>query len=137
MVPQLETSFSDVEVKALKWLASQIIPSSDNYNLPGADDPNVFAEILRDAARLRSTLHAMLTAVENGMDVTELRRVHAAAAVALQQVVVFCYYRDPRVMRALDMDARPPFPEGFEVEPGDLSLLEPVKNRGRMYRQVP
>ena len=137
MVPQLETSFSDVEVKALKWLASQIIPSSDNYNLPGADDPNVFAEILRDAARLRSTLHAMLTDVGNGMDVTELRRVHAAAAVALQQVVVFCYYRDPRVMRALDMDARPPFPKGFEVEPGDLSLLEPVKNRGRMYRQVP
>lgn len=63
-----------------------------------------------------------------------------AAGVAghrtLLRIVVQCYYRDERVMRSLEMDPRPPFPDGFEVEQGDWALLEPVKRRGRIYREV-
>lgn len=42
----------------------------------------------------------------------------------------------PMVLRSLDMEPRPPFPKGFAVEQGDWSLLEPVKRRGRLYREV-
>ena len=62
-----------------------------------------------------------------------------AAATALRtllSLVVQCYYRDDRVMRSLDMEPRAPFPHGFEVEQGDWSLLEPVKQRGRIYRDA-
>ena len=63
-----------------------------------------------------------------------------AAGVAghrtLLRIVVQCYYRDDRVMRSLEMEPRPPFPKGFEVEQGDWSLLDPVKQRGRIYREV-
>ena len=55
---------------------------------------------------------------------------------ALASIVLQCYYRDDRVMRSLGMDARPPFPKGFEVEQGDWSLLDPVKRRGTLYRPV-
>ena len=39
-------------------------------------------------------------------------------------------------MRSLDMEPRSPFPDGFEVEQGDWSLLEPVKRRGKVYRDA-
>ena len=54
----------------------------------------------------------------------------------LLRIVVQCYYRDDRVMRSLEMEPRPPFPQGFEVEQGDWSLLDPVKQRGKIYREV-
>ena len=60
----------------------------------------------------------------------------ATALRALLSLVVQCYYRDDRVMRSLDMEPRAPFPQGFEVEQGDWSLLEPVKQRGRIYRDA-
>jgi len=47
-----------------------------------------------------------------------------------------CYYRDERVMQSLNMDNRPAFPQGYEVEQGDWSLLDPVKKRAPFYRQV-
>ena len=54
----------------------------------------------------------------------------------LVSIVAQCYYRDDRVLRSLGMEPRPPFPKGFEVEQGDWSLLEPVKRRGKLYREV-
>lgn len=54
----------------------------------------------------------------------------------LISIILQCYYRDDRVMRSLDMEPRAPFPQGFEVEQGDWSLLEPVKQRGKIYRST-
>lgn len=54
----------------------------------------------------------------------------------LISIILQCYYRDDRVMRSLEMEPRPPFPQGFEVEQGDWSLLDPVKQRGKIYRSA-
>ena len=54
----------------------------------------------------------------------------------LVRIIAQCYYRDDRVMKALGMELRPPFPEGFTVEEGDWTLLEPVRRRGKLYREV-
>ena len=54
----------------------------------------------------------------------------------LISIILQCYYRDDRVMQSLAMEPRPPFPQGFEVEQGDWSLLEPVKQRGKIYRSA-
>jgi hypothetical protein len=51
-------------------------------------------------------------------------------------VVLQCYYRDDRVMRALGQEPRSPFPKGHVVEQGDWSLLDPVKNRAPFWRKV-
>ena len=44
------------------------------------------------------------------------------------------YYRDPRVLESLGTPPRPPFPEGYEIQQGDWSLLDPVRARGPIYR---
>ncbi len=34
------------------------------------------------------------------------------------------------------MEARPPFPDGYEVESDDLTLLDAVRGRPKLYRVV-
>ena len=65
-----------------------------------------------------------------------VRKAQMAGQRTLVSIVAQCYYRDDRVMRALDMEPRSPFPQGFEVEEGDWSLLEPVRKRGKVYRDA-
>ena len=42
----------------------------------------------------------------------------------IQTLVAQCYYRDNRVMRSLAIEMRPPFPQGYQVEQGDWSVLD-------------
>ena len=83
---------------------------------------------------------ALVAGVEESGFLEKAKLAPDAAGVAghrvLLRIVVQCYYRDERVMRSLEMEPRPPFPKGFEVEQGDWSLLDPVRQRGRIYREV-
>jgi hypothetical protein len=141
----------DVQRRALRRIAALMIPPSEEHGVPGADDEAIFTDIVgslgRDADAVRIALQR-LDELAGGpfADCAEdaqrtaalrLREGDAALAAVLVAVVVRCYYRDDRVMRSLDMALRPPYPEGFEVEQGDWSLLEPVRARGRVYREVP
>lgn len=49
---------------------------------------------------------------------------------------VTCYYQDDRVLAAIGLEARPPFPDGYEVAAGDTDLLEPVRRRGNLVRDA-
>ena len=53
---------------------------------------------------------------------------------AMMQVVAQCYYEDERVLLALGLESRPPFPKGHEVEQGDFSLLDAVRRGPPRYR---
>ncbi len=66
----------------------------------------------------------------------EFDPVQIACQRTLLSIIVQCYYRDDRVMRSLGMEPRPPYPQGFAVEEGDWSLLDPVRQRGKIYREV-
>ena len=44
------------------------------------------------------------------------------------------YYEDGRVMEALGLEARPPHPLGYHVEPMDTSLVDRVRQRPKLYR---
>ena len=46
------------------------------------------------------------------------------------------YYQHPRVVAALGLEHRPPHPKGHEMEASDLTLLDPVRRRGKLYREV-
>ena len=43
------------------------------------------------------------------------------------------YYQHPQVLRGIGEVARPPFPEGFDVEPTDARLLEKLQARRRVH----
>ena len=68
--------------------------------------------------------------------VTRLRAEDPEFARSIASETMACYYQDDRVVLALGMEARPPFPKGHEVDPGDLSLLDPVRKRKPLYRDV-
>ena len=57
-----------------------------------------------------------------------------APAVALGRVILGAYYRDDRVLLALKLEARPPFPQGYTLEQGDWSLLDAVRRRPPFWR---
>ena len=65
----------------------------------------------------------------------EFRASGGAPAATLTRVVLQCYYRDDRVLRSLGLELRPPFPQGYVLEQGDWSLLDPVKKRAPSLRR--
>jgi hypothetical protein len=141
---------TDTEARDLRALAGIMIPVSTTYGMPGADDALIFADILkslkRDTPDARTAL-AQLAALSGGSfaDLPPDRRMAVAmnfkanggaALLAVNRVVLLCYYRDDRVMRALGQEPRSPFPKGHVVEQGDWSLLDPVRARAPMWRKV-
>ena len=46
------------------------------------------------------------------------------------------YYINPKIVELLGLELRSPQPEGYGLESSDLSLLENVKKRGQIYRNV-
>jgi hypothetical protein len=134
----------------LRTVAAMIIPASDGYKVPGADDPAIQADMLatlgRDTAMVRQALDhlarlagqplADLDAARRDAVAREFRASGGEAAAVLVRVVLHCYYRDDRVLRSLGLELRAPFPKGYTLEQGDWSLLDPVKARPSTLRRA-
>jgi hypothetical protein len=131
-------------------LAGLIIPSSAEFDVPGADDPAIQADIAatlgRDAgpvcealdrlARLAGAPLAGLDPARREAAAMALRAQGGAAVATLVRVVLQCYYRDDRVVRSLGLEPRPPYPQGHVLEDGDWSLLDPVRVRPPFWRRA-
>jgi hypothetical protein len=134
----------------LRVIAGIIIPASAEFDVPGADDPVIQADIVatlgRDAGLVRETLDelaqlagqplASLDPARREAVAMELRAKDGAAVATLTRVVLQCYYRDDRVVRSLGLEPRPPYPKGHVLEEGDWSLLDPVRARPPMWRRA-
>ena len=146
-----ETGLSPAESQDLRSIAGLMIPASEEFRVPGADDPVIFADIEksigRDLADIKKAL-ARITELGGGTfsDLDAIRKqatadsFHATAgtlATTLGRVILQCYYRDDRVVRSLGLEPRPPFPKGHTLEQGDWSLLDPVRARPKMWRDAP
>ena len=68
--------------------------------------------------------------------VDEARAQDPAFMSRLALETVTCYYQHDRVLEALGLETRPPYPQGFQVIAGDLTLLGPVRRRGKLYRDA-
>ena len=148
---QTETTLSPEETRDLQCVAGVMIPASTEFDVPGADDPAIFADIIkslgRDLAAVRLALSRLVALGGSPFaDLDETRRQAVAASfqaeagpplAALSRAVLQCYYRDDRVIHSLGMEPRPPFPKGHVLEQGDWSLLDPVRIRPKMWRDVP
>ena len=144
-----QLSLSSRQCDDLRTVAAMIVPASDEYKVPGADDPVVQADILatlgRDTVLVRQALDhlarlagqplAGLDAAKREAVAQAFRSSGGAAAATLVRVVLQCYYRDDRVMRSLGLELRAPFPKGYVLPDGDWSLLDPVKQRGGTLRR--
>ncbi|WP_256806517.1 hypothetical protein [Bradyrhizobium sp. Bra64] len=146
-----QLSLSSRQRDDLRTIAAMIVPASDEYKVPGADDPAIQAGMLatlgRDTglvtaaldhlARLADQPLAELDAERRDAVAQEFRKHGGAAAAALVRVVLQCYYRDDRVLRSLGLELRAPFPKGYVLPDGDWSLLDPVKAKAGTLRRAP
>ncbi len=143
-------TLTEAEARDLRALAGRMIPASATYTVPGADDDLILADIVKSLERdfddARTAL-AHLAKLSGGTfaglaparqaEVAAIFKAEGGAPLhALNRVVLLCYYRDDRVMRALGQEPRSPFPRGHDVEQGDWSLLDQVKKRAPIWRGV-
>jgi hypothetical protein len=133
----------------LRAIAGMMIPASAEFDVPGADDPAIQADLLaslgRDAAPVRKALNvaaslagrplAELDPARREAVATQLRATGGPAVAVLTRVVLQCYYRDDRVVRSLGFEPRAPYPKGHVLEGGDWALLDPVRARPPFWRK--
>jgi hypothetical protein len=148
MPAETAAGLSPAETADLCRIAGIMIPANEEYGVPGADDPAIIADLLRTLGRDAADVHdalGELDALSSGAfakladaaaeAVAEIFLARTDRAVAaLGRVVLQSYYRDDRVMRALGLDPRPPFPLGHTLEQGDWTLLDPVRGRKQLWR---
>lgn len=144
-----ESLLTPAQAADLCAIAGFIIPASMEFDVPGADDPRIQADIAatlgRDAppvrealdtlARLAGAPFAALDPARREAVAGELRAAGGAAVAALTRVVLQCYYRDDRVVRSLGLEPRAPYPKGHVLPDGDWSLLDPVRARPPSWRR--
>jgi hypothetical protein len=140
--------------RALSCVLDEIIPPSADGRLPGAGELGLVAVIreeLRKSPDLRLAVTQGLAALGTlskdrggafseleARDRLEVMNELVAAQPAFLPGLIFhtycAYYQAPRVVEGLGLEARPPHPQGYTLEPGDLGLLDPVRRRAPMYR---
>jgi hypothetical protein len=148
MSDNAEPGLSAAEIRDLRDIAGTMIPESPEHGVPGADDPAILDDIARSLGRDLAVVRAALAAIAGksggafaGMErdrrealINDYYTSGAVPAVALGRVILGAYYRDDRVLLALKMEARPPFPKGYSLEQGDWSLLDTVRKRTPFWR---
>jgi hypothetical protein len=135
--------FSAAEVRVLTLALDEIIPPRADGRLPGAGALGVAGDV---EAVLQKTPELLRMVAEGlaALDARGFARLsHTERSDALSElppVVILhaysAYYQHPRIAEALGLEPRPPHPKGYEMAPNDLSLLDLVRRRGRLWRSV-
>ena len=139
----------------MKCVLDLVIPP--NGELPGAGELGLVAyidQIIGKSTELKQMVCDALSQIEiisTSCFMKEFERL-----VEEQQIKVLCqferqepkimetlvrhtyhgYYSNSRILNHLDVGSKPPQPMGYNIEPGDFTLLGKVKNRGRIYREI-
>jgi hypothetical protein len=149
------STFSEDEMRTLAAVLDEIIPPRSDGILPGAGMLGVGTYVehaLQQTPDIRAVVVAGLSALDSLAAARHARRfaalAHAERLAVLNELastdLAFLltltlhgsvgYYQDGRVLKALGHAPRPPHPDGYDVPPNDLTLLEPVRRRPKMYR---
>ncbi len=143
-----DTGLSAAELGALRAIAGAMIPADGGLGMPGADDPGIQADIVRSLGRdlvpVRAALAAIMTTAAGGFAAMDpdgrealIERWFAGGgepAATFARVILGAYYRDDRVLLAVGMEPRAPFPKGYALDQGDWSLLDAVRGRQAFWR---
>ena len=77
---------------------------------------------------------SVLNGSEQTQLIDDLKRNFLQFFNRLTNQIIQCYYQNDDVLKAIGIKTRPPFPNGHLLEEGDLTLLEAVYLRGKIYR---
>ncbi len=140
------------QTETLNSLLVRIIPASQDRSMPAATDIGFEEYVVNIEPDFAAVLSRALDYLEfvGGSDMCFAQLSDAAQQTAIDQskqkldqfysaltpIVFACYYQNEKVLEGLGLESRAPFPKGNEVELGDLSLLDPVRARGPIWRQL-
>lgn len=138
----------------LAALLDTLIPPSRDGRLPGAGAAGVADYIEEKASELRPLLEEGLAALDrlagergaagfaalDAADRAEVLKAYAEQVPAFVPGLLFHtyvgYYQQGPVVEGLGLEDRPPFPEGYVVEPTDLeALLGDMRDRPKLFRE--
>ena len=144
---------STADRRALTSVLDEIVPPSDDARFPGAGALGLAAHVEQTMAQtpdLQPVITQGLTTLDRLVQARDaesfaaLRRddrlamLHELTATepAFLPTLIFHtyvgYYQHERVLEALRLEPRPPYPQGFEMPPSDLAtLLAPVRRRAK------
>ena len=148
--------FSAAQRRVLVHVLDDLIPASADGRLPAAGQLGAGAYLdqsLNALPELKAMIAQGLDALdalarrhhEGGLDAlsAEARAAvlleHAGSEHSFPPILIMHafagYYQDPRILAVLHMPPRAPHPQVYEMEAYDFSLLDPVRWRGRLYRE--
>lgn len=143
--------FSETAREILRRLAALMIPESGA--LPSAADGQIFAGILDRLTERSATVSEAIARLDElaaqsysrpfaGLPADEQFKVLESLDTdgfrqVFQMAALTAYYQDDRVMVAIGLPPRPAWPEGYEINSTDWSILEPVRARGPLWRNAP
>lgn len=146
--------FSPAQRSALDALMNLMIPVSQDGTMPAATSLGLYKDLSTMPQDVRAhfergldwlnaqatSSHDMLFAELQSVDVNTLvetqRSEDSAFISAFTLHTTGRYLQDDSVTAALGLEPRPPWPLGYEVPEGDWGLLEPVRQRGQIWRKV-
>ena len=147
--------FAAAQCELLTSVLNRLVPAAGAF--PGAGDLDVVSyldRVVGQSATLKRLFAQGLvqitltsqaqyaqpfTALLEGQRDAVLRYVEATAPEFFEALVTHTYsgyYSHPTIVRLLGMEGWPPQPRGHHLEPLDLSLLDNIKQRLPIYRQV-
>ena len=134
----------------LNVLLNLFIPPREDGKIPGAADVGFLAyiqngnsvqwiregliNIIEESHNKYGQEFSSLSNFEQNQLIDKLRGRFRHFFNRFTTQVIQCYYQHDDVLEAIGLEARPPFPQGYLLEEGDLTLLEPVYLRGKIYR---
>jgi hypothetical protein len=147
-----DSAFSKAQQELITVLVEMMIPADGE--MPSAADPAILPAIISRMEE-NSPVVTMALGVIDELSVRQSNKsflesdpqdrqavieTFKAEQVELTQYIQLCtvasYYQDDRVMTALGLEARPPHPGGYEVETTDWSILDPVRSKEKIFRQI-
>lgn len=147
-----DSPLSQERQESLAIVVDMMIPAKGN--MPSAADPLIMTAIINTLGDDNSLVVLALTTLDElsnekyqrsfarldpaqqAVLIEGFKSSHTELVQLIQYHTVSNYYQDDRVMRALGLEARPPHPGGYDVEPTDWSLLDPVRSREKIYRDI-
>jgi len=136
----------------LEKMSALMIPADNNRNLPDGSQVNVaeflkidgiYGEVCTEIENFSTYLEIEtkwslneLTQEQFGILMKSHRKVIEPLLKKIGPSLLKAYYTNALVQLRIGVGNKPPFPDGKIVHEGNLELLEPVFNRGPIFRET-
>jgi hypothetical protein len=144
------SELTENHLKLFNLLFNYIIPESKSKKIPGAalilDSSEIFSEKFMYLLSKSFLILELLIKNKSNRDLNSLAgnvQVEILNEFKKENIIIFnklClniikyYYSNEKVLKSIDINSTPPYPEGNSVLEGDLLLLEQVFLRAPLYR---